>query len=200
MFYGLWINNPKVVIHFIRVNFSLTLWKYRRYVCFTYSGRLQRIIYGVVLRRWLCCLLVSLRCFIVRYYNAMIQCSIYPCMLCNTLNCTKHHKLNRRLYPYGVSMPECREILWYFLPHQVKFSQLFNIKCGNTTLQIENCLFLVRNRYVFTGLYQNISPISGNSEIPEICENVGKFSPGKFREIFPRIFLYFPGMKHMLQP
>ena len=40
-------------------------------------------------------------------------------------------------------------------------------------------------------------------EIPtfqEIPENVGKFSPGKFREIFPRIFLYFRGMKHMLQP
>jgi hypothetical protein len=40
-------------------------------------------------------------------------------------------------------------------------------------------------------------------EIPkfrEIRENVGKFSPGKFREIFPRIFLYFQGMKHILQP
>ena len=39
-----------------------------------------------------------------------------------------------------------------------------------------------------------------NSEIREIPENVGKFSPGKFREIFPRIFLHFQGMQHMLQP
>ena len=40
-------------------------------------------------------------------------------------------------------------------------------------------------------------------EIPkfrEIQENVGKFSPGKFREILPRIFLHFQGMKLMLQP
>ena len=34
----------------------------------------------------------------------------------------------------------------------------------------------------------------------EIRENVGKLSPRKLREIFPRIFLHFPGMKLMLQP
>ena len=34
----------------------------------------------------------------------------------------------------------------------------------------------------------------------ETWENVGKFSPGKFREIFPRIFRDFQGMKLMLQP
>ena len=40
-------------------------------------------------------------------------------------------------------------------------------------------------------------------EIPkfrEIVKNVGKFSPGKFREIFPRIFRDFQGMKLTLQP
>ena len=42
--------------------------------------------------------------------------------------------------------------------------------------------------------------ISGNSEIRETRENVGKFSPGKFREIFLRIFLHFPGMTLLLQP
>ena len=39
-------------------------------------------------------------------------------------------------------------------------------------------------------------------EIPkfrEIVKTIGKFSPGKFREIFPRIFRDFQGMKHMLQ-
>ena len=34
----------------------------------------------------------------------------------------------------------------------------------------------------------------------EIVKNVGKFSQGKFPEIFPRIFLHFQVMKRMLQP
>ena len=46
----------------------------------------------------------------------------------------------------------------------------------------------------------NYGKLQEISEIPEIPENVGKFSPGKFREIFPRIFLYFRGMKLTLQP
>ena len=40
-------------------------------------------------------------------------------------------------------------------------------------------------------------------EIPkfrEIPENPGNFSPGKFREVFPRIFLYFTGTNPMLHP
>ena len=49
----------------------------------------------------------------------------------------------------------------------------------------------------------NFEKFRETPEIPkfrEIQKNVGKFAPGKFREIFPRIFRDFQGMKHMLQP
>ena len=46
---------------------------------------------------------------------------------------------------------------------------------------------------------QEISEIPEISKFREIPENVGEFSPRKLREIFPRIFLHFQEMKHMLQ-